>query len=59
MVGHNWHTIYNVIFNWLRERDLNPRPSGYEPDELPTAPSRDNFLSIHVNVITVKGIKNY
>jgi hypothetical protein len=20
---------------WLRGRDLNPRPSGYEPDELP------------------------
>ena len=21
--------------NWLRELDLNQRPSGYEPDELP------------------------
>ena len=21
--------------DWLRGRDLNPRPSGYEPDELP------------------------
>ena len=21
--------------SWLRGRDLNPRPSGYEPDELP------------------------
>src|SRR5438552_18999598 len=23
------------VRNWLRGRDLNPRPSGYEPDELP------------------------
>ena len=27
----------------LREQDLNLRPSGYEPDELPTAPPRDNI----------------
>src|SRR5713101_7163384 len=25
----------SVAENWLRGRDLNPRPSGYEPDELP------------------------
>jgi hypothetical protein len=28
--GMRWSPV-----NWLRGWDLNPRPSGYEPDELP------------------------
>jgi hypothetical protein len=35
---------------WLRGRDLNPRPSGYEPDELPgcSTPHFENNFDIDI-----------
>ncbi len=37
-------SVFEKTDFWLRGLDLNQRPSGYEPDELPAAPPRDIYL---------------
>ena len=40
--------------NWLRGRDLNPRPSGYEPDELPGCSTPHLEINFEVDVVQIE-----
>ena len=42
------------ILIWLRGRDLNPRPSGYEPDELPGCSTPHIESNFDIDVVQIE-----
>lgn len=51
-LNRRMHTTSELPRNKVREKDLNFRPFGYEPNELPTALSRITFtFSISIKSI--------
>ena len=47
----NFDCIKIGVLMWLRELDLNQRPSGYEPDELPSCSIPRSFHTPYLRVL--------
>ena len=53
-----YHLSYTAIYKKLRGVDLNHRPSGYEPDELPDCSTpRQYFLTFSLYCMPEAGIE--
>ena len=46
------HSLPHGFVKWLRGRDLNPRPLGYEPNELPDCSTPRHLKNPHLNTTT-------
>ena len=57
--------VMKTTVDWLREKDLNQRPSGYEPDELPNCSIPRYILLFsacslyHFRAVLSSGISNF
>ena len=53
------YEVYDCLYKKLREQDLNLRPSGYEPDELPDCSIPRHFLILYTYVAKMSNSTKY